>query len=235
VYQHVHTTPPRVDSLRPEVPVALGDLVAGLMAKDPDDRPDSAEEVQRALESVPTEPVATATVPVTATAVLPRRAQADRRRKPWWPLMAGIVGVVVLLALTTAAILARSDPTATSSSPPRPPSTAPSSPATSASSSPSAPLPQTPEAAAAALLTLTQQLQDTGAIDHKLADDIQHAVDEAVNGKGHGHEGDASNTLKDLKDKVSEAVNEGTVSAADGGRLIDAIDRLEQTLSSEGD
>jgi hypothetical protein len=94
-------------------------------------------------------------------------------------------------------------------------------------------LPQTPEAAAAALLTLTQQLQDTGAIDHKLADDIQHAVDEAVNGKGHGHEGDASNTLKDLKDKVSEAVNQGTLSAADGGRLIDAIDRLDQTLSSD--
>ena len=98
-------------------------------------------------------------------------------------------------------------------------------------------MPQTPETAGAALLALTQQLQDAGAIDHKLADDIQHAVDEAVNGKGHGHDhdGDASNTLKDLKDKVSEAVNQGTVSAADGGRLIDAIDRLEQTLSSDGD
>ena len=247
VYQHVHTTPPRVDSLHPEVPVALGDLVAGLMAKDPDDRPDSAEEVQRALGSVPTEPVATATttatatatatVPVTATAVLPRRAQADRRRKPWWPLVAGIVGVVVLRARTTAAILAPDDPTPAPSSPSRRSSTAPSSTPPSASSSPSAPLPQTPETAGAALLALTQQLQDAGAIDHKLADDIQHAVDDAVNGKGHGHDhdGDASNTLKDLKDKVSEAVNQGTVSAADGGRLIDAIDRLEQTLSSDGD
>ncbi|HVD68819.1 MAG TPA: serine/threonine-protein kinase [Actinomycetota bacterium] len=247
VYQHVHTTPPRVDSLHPEVPVALGDLVAGLMAKDPDDRPDSAEEVQRALESVPTEPVATATatatvpvtatatVPVTATAVLPRRAQAERRQKPWWPLVAGIVGVVVLLALTAAAILARGDPAAAPPSPTRPASIASSSASTSTSSSPSVPLPQTPETAAAALFALTQRLQDTGAIDHKLAEDIQHAVDEAVNGKGHGHEGDASNTLKDLKDKVSEAVDHGTVSAADGGRLIDAIDQLEQTLSSDGD
>jgi hypothetical protein len=174
-------------------------------------------------------------VPVTSTAVLPRRAQAERRRKPWWPLVAGIVGVVVLLALTTAAILARGDPTAAPSSPPRRTSTAPSSTPPSASSSPSAPLPQTPETAAAALLALTQQLQDAGAIDHKLAEDIQHAVDQAVNGKGHGHEGDASNTLKDLKDKVSEAVSQGTVSAADGGRLIDAIDRLDQTLSSDGD
>jgi hypothetical protein len=150
--------------------------------------------------------------------------------------VAGIVGVVVLLALTTAAILARGDPTAVPSSPSRRASTAPSSTPSSASSSSSAPLPQTPEAAGAALLALTQQLQDAGAIDHKLAEDIQHAVDEALNGKGHGHghEGDASNTLKDLKDKVSEAINEGTISDADGGHLIDAIDRLQQTLD-QGD
>jgi eukaryotic-like serine/threonine-protein kinase len=234
VYQHVHTTPPRVDSLHPEVPVALGDLVAGLMAKDPDDRPDSAEEVQRALESVPTEPVAT--VPVTATAVLPRRAQAERRRKPWWPLVAGIVGVVVLLALTAAAILARGDPTAAASSPSRPASTAPPSPPASASSSPSAPLPQTPAAAGAALLALTQQLQDAGTIDHKLADDIRHTVDEVLNGKGKHDEGvDVADKLNELKDAVSEAVDHGTVSATDGGRLTDAIDRLEQTLFSGGD
>jgi eukaryotic-like serine/threonine-protein kinase len=238
VYQHVHTTPPRVDSLHPEVPVALGDLVAGLMAKDPDDRPDSAEEVQRALESVPTGPVATATatVPVQATAVLPRRAQADRRRKPWWPLVAGIVGVVVLLALTTAAILARGDPTAAPSSPPRRSSTAPSSPATSASSSPSAPLPQTPAAAGAAVLALTHQLQDAGAIDHKLADDIQHTVDEVLNGNGkHDENTDPGDKLNELKDTIAEAVDHGTVSAADAGRLTDAIDQLGQTLSSGGD
>jgi eukaryotic-like serine/threonine-protein kinase len=234
VYQHVHTTPPRVDSLQPEVPVALGDLVAGLMAKDPDDRPDSAEQVRRALEAVPTEAVpteavgtATATVPVTATAVLPRRAQAGRRRKAWWPLVAGIAGVVVLLALTTAAILARDNPTAAESSPTRPASTAPSSPPASASSSPSVPLPQTPETAGAALLALTQQLQDAGAIDHKLAEDIQHTVDEVLNGKGrHDENADATDKLNELKDTVAEAVDHGTVSAADAGRLTDAIDRL---------
>jgi serine/threonine protein kinase len=236
VYQHVHTTPPRVDSLHPEVPVALGDLVAGLMAKDPDDRPDSAEEVQRALESVPTEPDATATMPVTATAVLPRRAQVDRRRKPWWPLVAGIVGVVLLLALTAAAILARGDPTAAASSSTRPTSTAPSSPPASASSSSSAPLPQTPAAAGAALLALTQQLQDAGAIDHKLADDIRHTVDEVLSGNGkHDENADPADKLNELKDTIAEAVDHGTVSTADAGRLTDAIDQLGQTLSSGRD
>src|SRR5437016_6068176 len=108
VYQHVHSTPPRVDSLVPTVPVELGALVAGLMAKDPGDRPASAEEVQRALGSVPTELVAPTTT--TSTAVLPRRAQDLRqRRKPWWPMAAVIVGVVALLALLIA-LLAGGNP-----------------------------------------------------------------------------------------------------------------------------
>ena len=82
---------------------------------------------------------------------------------------------------------------------------------------------------------MTQQLQDAGAIDHKLASDIQHAVDEVLNGHGHGHEGDAGNTLNDLKEEIAEAVDHGTLSAANGRRLTDGIDRLEQTLNSEGD
>jgi eukaryotic-like serine/threonine-protein kinase len=229
VYQHVHSTPPRVDSLVPAVPAELGALVAGLMAKDPDDRPASAEEVRRALGSVPTEPSARTTT--TATAVLPRRAlELGRRRKPWWPVAAVIVGVVALLALLIA-LLSGGDP-GPASSPTLGASTTPSSPASS--SSPSVAVPQTPEAAGAALLALAQQLQDAGAIDHKLASDIQHAVDEVVNGHGHDHGGDTGNTLNDLKDKISEAVDHGTLSATDGRRLTAAIDRLEQTLNSEG-
>jgi hypothetical protein len=142
----------------------------------------------------------------------------------------------VLLALTTAAILAQGDPTAVASSPSRPASTVPSSPPASASSSPSAALPQTPAAAGAALLALTQQLQDAGAIDHKLAENIQHTVDEVLNGKGkHDENADPTDKLNELKDTVAEAVDHGTVSAADAGRLTDAIDRLGQTLSSGGD
>jgi hypothetical protein len=97
-------------------------------------------------------------------------------------------------------------------------------------------LPQTPAAAGAALLALTQQLQDAGAIDHKLADDIRHTVDEVLNGKGkHDENADPADKLNELKVTIAEAVDHGTVSAADAGRLTDAIDQLGQTLSSGGD
>jgi serine/threonine protein kinase len=231
VYQHVHSTPPRVDSLVPAVPPELGALVAGLMEKDPDDRPASAEEVRRALESSPTEPFALTTT--TATAVLPRRAlELGQRRKPWWPVATVIVAVVALVALLVA-LLAGGRPTP-ASSPTQQASTTPSRPASSPS--PSVAVPQTPEAAGAVLLALTQQLQDAGAIDHKVASDIQHAVDEVVNGHGkQGDQADATDKLNELKDKIAEAIDHGTLSAADGRRLTDAIDRLEQTLSSGGD
>src|SRR6266516_2456539 len=132
VYQHVHSTPPRVDSLVPAVPAELGALVASLMAKDPDDRPASAEEVRRALGSVPTEPSEPPTT--TATAVLPRRAlELGQRRKPWWPVAAVIVGAAALLALLVA-LLAGGDPRP-ASSPTQQALTTPSSPASSPSPS----------------------------------------------------------------------------------------------------
>src|SRR5207253_5489958 len=44
--------PPRVSSVRPHLPVRLGDLVEHLLAKKPEDRPGSAAEVARELEAV---------------------------------------------------------------------------------------------------------------------------------------------------------------------------------------
>ena len=46
---HQSRVPDRVDELRPEVPAALADLVARLLAKSPDERPGSAAEVAEAL------------------------------------------------------------------------------------------------------------------------------------------------------------------------------------------
>ena len=50
--KHMKETPPRLRSLRPEVPVALDELVLALMAKDPADRPIDAHRVLRDLAEI---------------------------------------------------------------------------------------------------------------------------------------------------------------------------------------
>src|SRR4029077_8763628 len=51
-YQHAHTTPERADVLAPQVPAALASTIDRLLAKDPADRPDSADELRRSLETL---------------------------------------------------------------------------------------------------------------------------------------------------------------------------------------
>jgi len=57
---HLTETPTPIEHRRPDVPQALGDLVARLLAKDPDARPQSAAEVLRELDRLTTGPVAIA-------------------------------------------------------------------------------------------------------------------------------------------------------------------------------
>ncbi|MGW2255175.1 protein kinase domain-containing protein [Kitasatospora sp. NPDC001660] len=51
-HQHAHDTPPRLRTLRPEVPLELEDLVVRLLAKAPDHRPATAQETARELRAI---------------------------------------------------------------------------------------------------------------------------------------------------------------------------------------
>ncbi len=236
-YQHVHTVPPRVDALDPRIPADMATLVAALLEKDPADRPQTAEEVRRALEGGPMPRIAadTATEPIVEapTAVLPSRTQTlENRRRRRWPLAALVAGVILVLVLGLAAFLSRgngaaappSSPAATTTSPPA--STSPSPSASVSSSSLPAP---TPEEAGAALVALAQQMEETGAIDRHLEKDIEHAVDDVLR---HGDGTDQLGRLDDLRGKISEAVDRGEVSSDDAQQLDDAIDQLEQAVGS---
>lgn len=52
IYQHVHTAPPLLKGIRPDVPAPLSAVVARLLAKNPDDRYASAEEVLADLRAI---------------------------------------------------------------------------------------------------------------------------------------------------------------------------------------
>ncbi len=48
---HIIEEPPRISSLRPEIPAWMDDLVARMLAKGPDDRPSSMDEIVSAMEA----------------------------------------------------------------------------------------------------------------------------------------------------------------------------------------
>ncbi|MFE2412298.1 protein kinase [Kitasatospora sp. NPDC059408] len=51
-HQHANDTPPRLRTLRPEVPLELEDLIVRLLAKSPDHRPATAQETARELRAI---------------------------------------------------------------------------------------------------------------------------------------------------------------------------------------
>ena len=239
-YQHLHTVPARLDALDARVAPQTASLVQAMLAKDPADRPRSADEVRRALEApVPgEETAAAATAPLAErdeTAVLPRRAQtlATRRKPPWW-LVAVAAGVLVVSLFAIASALRGDAPSAgpqASSSAGASSASASSPSVTSAPTSVQA-VPATPEAAGAALVALAQQMEAGGLIDKHLADEVGQTVSDVL---AHMDEPDESAAaLADLQGKVADDLDHGKIASADAQRLTDAIESFARSLPGAG-
>jgi serine/threonine-protein kinase len=244
-YQHVHTKPERADALVPQIPAALASTIEQLMAKDPEDRPESADALRRSLETialpaafdvgdVATQPL----TPVAATDVLPVRAPSPPRRppRPSSPLLwvVGLVaGIILLLALN--AIYGGADPAVRATTPAkhRSPSTA-TSPAPSPSPRSPSPAPATGsvESTAASLVGLVQELVSSSAVDEHLARDLQHGLDEIASAFGEGDPGKVLDSLGRLQDKVEKGVEHGEISTDDAQRLDDAIQALAAAVDA---
>jgi len=93
--------PPSVRN--PAVPAALDSIITESLAKDPDARPASAEQVRRRLAALTdgSQPPATAVTEVAATRVEP----PERDRRPWWALAA--LGAALLGALVVFLVFGR--------------------------------------------------------------------------------------------------------------------------------
>ena len=244
-YQHVHAEPVRVDDVAPGVAPELADLVHRMLAKDPDDRPQTADDLHLALAHVPAAvgptDVATVRIERTPTAVLPvvtpGRVERTPRARPWLPWVAGIALVAVVLIAANAMLdgsavpeaalrraLASASASVSKTEPSVSPSTTPSSPSIGAAA--------TPSAAGGALLDLARDLESTGQLDSHLVDEIDHSVDEILR---HVQEGDldkASEEIDKLREHVVDAVEHGDVGPGVAARLGHAIDQLDSTLST---
>ena len=82
--KHLSATPKPPSKLRPDIPPELDMVVLRALAKDPDDRYQSAEEMDADLERVARGASVAATTVDTATQVLRRRCGGDGRdaRRP---------------------------------------------------------------------------------------------------------------------------------------------------------
>jgi serine/threonine protein kinase len=226
-FRQVHEAPPPLEAIRPDVPPALAALVERLLAKDPNQRPRSADEVVTMLAS----PTAVTPAPsdTRQTAPIPNRVQRhwNRRVAPWIPWAVACVVTLVLVALLVQFTLG-AEHDASGSRAPRSASAAASSP-----TSPSVTV-SGPAEAAGALLDLVRRLETSGRIDDHTAADIEHTVNDVVHESG--DEGDPEKALEklgELRDKIEEAADEGDVTANAAAQLVAAIERLEASLSGD--
>ena len=250
-YQHAHTTPERADAVVPQVPTALASTIDRLLAKDPADRPDSADELRRALEAMPsvasdagdvaTQPLAPLPADRRPAGRVASRAGADPSapasatvlarpldRRRWSP------GSSLLLVLN--AIFGGNDPAVDARTPAEQrspsPSTAASTSPTTSPASPSPPPATGVEDATAALIGLIEELGSSGAVEGHLAKDLEHGSDEIVRALDSGDGEKALDALGRLQDKVDKGLDKGEISAEDAQRLDDAIDTLATAIGA---
>ena len=134
MYRHVNDIPPRPREINPAIPASLEMVVMRSMAKDPEDRFQSAEEMEAALNRVPsadesTRIMAAVAPPTTRRPVRAagggggapprRRASAPDGSNPAWPLIL-VAALLIILGLGAIAILAMRDNNNNSSTPTAP-------------------------------------------------------------------------------------------------------------------
>jgi hypothetical protein len=233
------------------MPEELAAVIDALLAKDPADRPDSADAVRRRLQAVPpsgpssagdvpTQPLA----PPVTTDVLPvvpppppmptPPTRRPPRRSPPFPWVAGLIlGIVLLLVLN--ALAGGADPAVTARTPAG--GSSPSAATPSAARSPSA----TPVGGgstadpAAAMIGLLSELGSSEAVDDHLARDLQHGAEEVQRALEDGDGEAILRALEHLRDKVEKGLERGEITPADAQRLDEAIGALASTVGEDQD
>lgn len=222
-----------------------------MLAKSPDDRPQTAAQVRDRLTNLsahsPVTPATTAPTArlrqTTATQPLPDVVRPDRRRL----ILAGAVGAVVLtIALVALASGGSSShPTASThpgttaakaTTPPKSSSTTATTSHTAGStattSSSNTAQPSTVSGTAGALTALTAQDVQSGTIDQQAAQQITSALSDILNSYTKGHTTDAQHKLTDLAPHLATLEQQGHITSAAAPALNTAVANLSTAIGN---
>lgn len=246
--QHANIAPTPLRAENDRVSPALEAVVMQMLAKSPDDRPQTAAQVRDRLTNPSANPPVTpaATAPLrqtTATQPLPEVVRPDRRRLI-------LAGALAALGLTTALVALASGgssphPTtstrrgttaAKATTPPKSSSTtattshtATSTPTTSSSRTAQ---PSTVSGTAGALTALTAQDVQSGTIDQQAAQQMTNALSGILNSYTMGRTTDAQHKLTDLTQHVATLEQQGHITSAAAPALNTAVANLSTAIGS---
>jgi serine/threonine-protein kinase len=221
VQQQLTSPPPLLSSIRAGVPPELDELLATLLAKNPADRPKSAEDVRQRLSALR----GGGDAPTAATIAL-TRAPTTRRR---WPIAAAAIGLVALAAGLAATLSSGGDKTAVTTTTP-PTTTAPVTTTTTTTTATTPAAPATPEQAIADIRSAIIAAQAQGALDPAAAADLNHRIDDIANALQHPNPEDAVHKTSDLLHHLADLVNGGQLTTAGLTQISTPLNQLAALL-----
>ncbi len=252
--QHANVVPrpPRIAESR--VSPELDALVMRMLAKSPDERPQTAAEVRdqltfpsRGRSAPPAVTAPTARLdPTTATRVLPPAVRRDRR----WLILAGAIAAVVLViavaalasgggsphAATNASRAATATTHKTVAHTTRPTTTVSASTdrgaSTSTTSASQKPRPSTVSGAAGALTAVATQDVQSGTIDQQAAQQITNGLSNVLNPYEMGNTTNAQQQLTNLSQQVAMLEQHGDITPAARPGINDALTNLRAALAN---
>jgi eukaryotic-like serine/threonine-protein kinase len=239
--QHVTAAAPPPGERRPGLPPVLDQLLATLLAKDPEDRPPDAATAGRWLAEMrrtlaPAAPTLTIPIPLPAAGpVIPGPARRPAGRSRW--LLAGAGSAVVAALLVTLALTHLGAHPAPAGSP------APSHPAATKTASQPHPAqhrqtrhhhaPVTPVGAVDALGLAIIKAEKRGAIQPAAATGLQHQLSGIAKSITQGNLQGAGHKVGDLQHHLGDLIHKGQITARGLAMLEPPVGELARLLPQQ--
>ena len=238
--QHANIAPTPLRAENGRVSPELEALVMQMLAKSPEDRPQTAAQVRDRLTNPSAKPpVPTASTAPTlamrataATEPLRRVEHGDRRPLILAGALAALIAAIALVALLSGGSSPRPTTSTRRGTTASHAATRPKRSTTSATSSSQTAPPSSVAAAAGALTALTTQDVQSGKIDQQAAQQITNALSGILNSYAMGHSTDAQHMLAALTQQVAMLQQQGHVTAAAAPALKSALANLSTAIAS---